>query len=66
MKQIIGPKKHNRIQDIANKKYQVCYTSRLHNIAECWIDEKNADFVNYKVGHVWATIRDGQRILAKS
>jgi hypothetical protein len=63
MKQILGPRKHNKIQEIAGKQYQVCYTSGKlgHHIAECWIDEKNADYVNYKVGHCWPAIRNGQR-----
>lgn len=64
MKQVIGPKKHNKIQLIADKKYIVCYTSGNyeHHVAECWIDSKNADYVNYKIGHVWPSIRDGQRV----
>lgn len=62
MKQIIGSKKHNKIQEIANKKYQIWYTTGSHGIAECWIDEKNADYVNYKVNHAWPKVRDGQLV----
>ena len=64
MKQVIGSKKHNLCQEIADKKYIVCYTSGKyqHYVAECWIDERNADYVNYKIRHVWPKIRNGQSV----
>ena len=62
MKQVLSKKKHILCEEIANKKYQICYTSAKygHFIAECWIDELNADYVNYKVKHCWPKIRHGQ------
>lgn len=64
MKQVVGQKKHKTIEQISGKKYQICYMNgtRLgHHIAECWIDELNADLVNIEVKHVWPYIRHGQK-----
>ena len=62
MKQVLGDKKHKLCETIAGRKYINCYTTRQHNVAECWYDTRNADLVNYKVGHYWPDIRNGERV----
>lgn len=59
---VLGKKKHRLCEDIADKEYKMCVTTRDHYIAECWYDERNADYVNYKVRHVWPAIRDGEYV----
>jgi hypothetical protein len=61
-KSILGKQKHKLCEEIAGKKYTVCLTRGgwKHHVAECWISNGNADWVNYKVRHWWPKYRDNK------
>jgi hypothetical protein len=71
MKQLLGDHKTEFIRQSTGVKYTHGYTSAKygHFVAEMWIDERNADYVNYRkprrrvYGVVKiAAIRDGERV----
>lgn len=71
MRQLLGEHKTEFIRQSTGINYTNCYTSAKygHFIAQCWIDERNADKVNYRKPSERALgaivkpyIRDGQRI----
>lgn len=61
MKQVLNKTKHKICEVITGNKYQICYTTRTHYMFECWIDERNADYVFTKMKLWVPTIRDGKR-----
>jgi hypothetical protein len=62
MRQVLGQRKHRLCEDISGRTYVRCYTTRSHHIATCWLDERNADLVDYQQRHWCVSVRDGQTV----